>query len=145
MMAWLAFVTTATQLDYTLPRLAGRATLVGTHLSKLRGRTRNHLNQRREGHHDRGKQQLTALGLQSRTYESAIMSPHKPCRLSHVSDRPITLHPGYQYEQCGQPRARRTAATLRHPPLGLWHGAHRAYGPLILTAMAHVRPTYKEH
>ena len=38
MIAWSAFVTTAARLDYALPRLAGRATLVGAHLSKLRGR-----------------------------------------------------------------------------------------------------------
>ena len=75
MMAWLAFVTTAAQLNYTLPRLAGRATLVGAHLSKLRGRTRNHLHQRREGHRDRGQQQLTALGLLSRPYGSADYGP----------------------------------------------------------------------
>ena len=76
MKAWSVFVTTAAQLDYTLPPLAGRATLVGAHLSKLRGRTRNHLNQRREGHHDRGQQQLSALRLHSSTYESAVILPH---------------------------------------------------------------------
>ena len=53
MMAWSAFVTTAARLDYTLPRLAGRATLVGAHLSKLRGRARNQVNQRPDEHHRR--------------------------------------------------------------------------------------------
>ena len=91
MKAWSAFVTTAAQLDYTLPPLAGRAMLVGAHLSKLRGRTRNHLNQRCEGHHDRGQQQLTALRLHNRSYESADILPHVRPTYSGILTSNITL------------------------------------------------------
>ena len=120
MMAWLAFVTTATQLDYTLPRLAGRAMLVGAHLSKLRGMTRNHLNQQREGHHQRGQQQLTALGCTAGLMSPLIYYP--------MSDRPTSYalrgaetsgsrpHSGHESHKTGTPcNISNTNKLLHHP------------------------------